>query len=118
MNTRVQRARTLRKNMTAPEALLWRQLRARQLYDLKFKRQVPIGPYIVDFLCEDRGLVVEVDCDTHALQIAYDRRRDAFLNAAGLYVIRVTNRYVIQNLDGVLMWIAGVCGKSPHPPTR
>ncbi|MEX0694196.1 MAG: endonuclease domain-containing protein [Rhodospirillales bacterium] len=110
MNTQVHRARTLRRNMTSPEAMLWRQLRARRLFDLKFRRQVPIGPYIVDFLCEDRGLVVEVDGDTHASQIAYDRRRDTFLNAAGFYVLRVTNRDVIHNLDGVLIRIADACG--------
>jgi very-short-patch-repair endonuclease len=97
--------------MTPPEAKLWWQLRSRQLFGLKFKRQVPVGPYIVDFMCEEFGLVVEVDGDTHAHQIAYDTRRDAYLNAAGFYVVRFANSDVIHNLDGVLYEIARHCGK-------
>jgi len=111
MNIQRQRAKALRSEMTPPEARLWWRLRVHRLYGLKFKRQVPLGPYIVDFLCEAHGLVIEVDGDTHARQVTYDRRRDAFLNASGYYVLRFTNLDVVQNLDGVLFRIVQACGK-------
>ncbi|MEQ8318654.1 MAG: DUF559 domain-containing protein [Rhodospirillales bacterium] len=111
MNTQLQRARELRTHMTPPEARLWRQLRSRRLFGLKFKRQVPLGPYIADFICEEAGLVVEIDGDTHAVQIAYDRHRDRFMNRAGYRVLRFGNRDVMGNLEGVLYRIAEACGR-------
>ena len=111
MNIRTERARALRRNMTEPERRLWRKLRSRQLFGLKFKRQIPIGPYIVDFLCEECGIVVEVDGETHASQVSYDRCRDRYLNRAGFYVLRVGNADVMENWEGVLLRIAQVCGR-------
>ena len=110
MNIQTHRARALRRNMTEPERRLWRKLRSRQWFGLKFKRQIPIGPYIVDFLCEECGVVVEVDGDTHASQVSYDLCRDDYLNRVGFYVLRVGNRDVMDNLEGVLVRITLACG--------
>jgi very-short-patch-repair endonuclease len=83
------RARTLRTNQTASERRLWGLLRARQLKGLKFRRQVPIGPYVVDFLCLRHRLVVEADGPFHIAE--QDAKRDAFLRAQGFRVLRFTN---------------------------
>lgn len=72
-------ARLLRTEQTTMEKLLWRKLRSRRFHDMKFRRQVPIGPYIVDFYCAEKKLIIEVDGGIHALQQTYDAQRDAFL---------------------------------------
>ena len=96
------RARALRRSQTGAELELWRHLRNRQLAGYKFKRQVPRGPYIVDFLCDDAKLVVELDGGQHALQVAYDAHRTAVLEADGYRVLRFWNIEVTENLDGVI----------------
>jgi adenine-specific DNA-methyltransferase len=83
------------------EQLLWSKLRNRQLGGWKWKRQVPKGSYIVDFLCVEAALVVELDGGQHADNIAYDERRTAYLESLGLKVLRFWNREVVENLDGV-----------------
>lgn len=103
-----ERARTLRKNSTWPERVLWSWLRARRLADLKFRRQVPVGPFVVDFLCEAAALVVELDGESHVGQGEADGRRTAFLQSFGLRVIRVTNDDVLSNIDAVLNLIVRV----------
>ena len=80
----LQRARDLRRQDTDAEARLWNALRAGRLEGLKWKRQVPLGPYLLHFLCREAGLVVEVDGGHHADQAAYDDRRTAFIERAGL----------------------------------
>lgn len=105
------RARKLRQEMTPPEWRLWRQVRNRRLLGLKFRRQVPLGRFVVDFLCEQHRLVVELDGDSHAGQQDYDRRRDIYLIAAGYRVLRIANRDVTGNLEDVLALIAEACGK-------
>ncbi|MDD5088451.1 MAG: endonuclease domain-containing protein [bacterium] len=97
------RARELRKNSTMLEKRLWHALRNHQS-GVKFRRQVPIESYIVDFYSPSLGLVIEIDGDTHAADeaIEYDRTRDGFLRAQGLKVKRYTNREIMNNLDGVL----------------
>jgi len=72
-------ARSLRKNMTDDEQVLWRALRGKQLNDCRFRRQHPIGQYIADFACIDKQLVIELDGGQHQDQIAYDEKRTAFL---------------------------------------
>ena len=101
------RARALRRDATVPERLLWRAVRAGAL-GAKIRRQVPLGPYIVDFLAASARLVIELDGDTHASENArrYDAGRDAWLAAHGLRVLRFTNREVAQHLEGVLAAIA------------
>lgn len=109
-------ARSLRQNATAPEQSLWQRLRNRQLAGMKFRRQVPVGRYIVDFLCLEAMLVVEVDGDTHAFSQAADVERTAFLEREGYRVIRFTNAQVIDEAEGVLEHILA-CAQRPHPPT-
>lgn len=100
----LKRARSLRKNMTKAEVLLWQQLRRRQVAGFRFRRQVPIGPYVADFACSDRKLVIEVDGATHAEddEIAYDARRSDFITAQGWTVHRVWNSEVYENMSGVI----------------
>jgi len=90
--------------MTGPEKRLWSRLRARQLQGVKFRRQHGIGPYIVDFYCPERSLVIEVDGDSHAdaEQSQKDQRRDRYLQSIGLSVVRYGNDDIMKNLDGVL----------------
>ena len=98
------RARALRRNQTEAEKRLWGYLRNKTLQGHKFNRQVPIGQYIVDFLCHDSKLVLEIDGATHgdAHEIEYDEKRTGFLNAQGYLVIRCSNADVFENLNGVL----------------
>jgi len=113
-----QRAREMRCNPTEPEKRLWRHLSNGQLAGLKFRRQEVIGPYIADFMCPSRSLVVEVDGDTH--DEIKDRLRDDYLAEFGFAVLRVTNADVMANVEGVLAAILAVAqGRAsrhrPHP---
>lgn len=115
--------RRLRSNMTGPETRLWSRLRARQLQGLKFRRQHGIGPYIVDFYCPERSLVIEVDSASHADadQILKDQLRDRYFQSLGLHVIRYINDYILKNLDGVLENLAERLlsrSTSPRPSLR
>ncbi|MFA4915083.1 MAG: DUF559 domain-containing protein [Syntrophales bacterium] len=85
-NNSVTIARNLRKRSTDAEQKLWRYLRARQLEGLKFRRQQPIGKYIVDFVCFERGLVIEVDGGQHAIEVDKDRERDKWFKEQKLEV--------------------------------
>ena len=107
------RAQALRTNATTPERLLWKHLRNRQLLDCKFSRQMPVGPYICDFLCRERGLVIELDGGQHASDIGYDERRTAFLGAQGLTVLRFWNNDVYEHLPHTLERIEQVIAGLP-----
>ena len=98
------RARVLRAADTSAEAILWSHLRSRRLGGWKFVRQVPIGPYFVDFLCRDARLIVEVDGGTHgeATEIAADQTREQALAHLGYRVVRVWNGDIFDNVGGVL----------------
>src|SRR4051794_9730961 len=99
MTTR--RARSLRKNATEAEQRLWRHLRGRYLEAFKFRRQRPVGPYIVDFICMECGLIVEVDGGQHAeVRKSYDEQRDAYLHRHGYRVLRFWNNDVMANIEG------------------
>lgn len=100
-SSRTQRARDLRANMTDAERRLWQGLRGRQLAGYKFRRQVPIGPYIVDFACLEARLVIEVDGGQH-LGSAEDQARDAWLRSEGYRVLRFWNHEVLQQTTDVL----------------
>jgi very-short-patch-repair endonuclease len=104
------RARELRRDDTVAEARLWNALRAHRLGGWKWKRQVPWGPYFLDFLCRDAGLVVEVDGGQHSEQIDYDARRTRFIERSGLRVLRFWNSAVLENRDGVCLTILDACG--------
>ncbi len=103
------RARTLRRELTPAEFALWRRLSSGQLGGFKFRRQHPIGSYVVDFYCPAACLVVEIDGDTHAEQAEYDAERTAKLEARGLRVIRFTNSDVHERLTAVLEAILAAC---------
>ena len=106
-------ARSLRSRMTDAERKLWFALKDRRFDAFKFRRQVPIGPYIADFLCFAR-LVVEVDGSQHAGSVR-DGERDAWLARNAFRVVRYWNNDVLQNLEGVLTDLAAVLDKTPHP---
>jgi very-short-patch-repair endonuclease len=93
----------MRREMTRAEFRLWHYLRKPGIEGLRFRRQAPVGPYIVDFFCPERQLVVEVDGDRHGLAEGErrDADRDAWLSAQGYRVVRVGNRDVLTNIDGV-----------------
>ena len=97
---------------------LWYHLRGHRFEGLKFKRQKPFGSYIVDFICLDRLLIVELDGGQHSEQMQYDQRRDDWLRAQGYTVLRFWNNQVLQELPAVLECIrlAALAGR-PSPPT-
>jgi very-short-patch-repair endonuclease len=102
-----QRARKLRGAQTSAEARLWQALRGRRLAQWKFRRQHPIGRYVVDFATIEGKLIVELDGATHSTraEIRRDTERTYFLEAFGFHVVRVTNVDVYGNLSGVLEMI-------------
>jgi very-short-patch-repair endonuclease len=108
-------AKVLRSNQTEAEQRLWYHLRAHRFMGLKFKRQKPIGRYIVDFICMERALVIELDGGQRADTILKDRHRDDWLRNQGYTVLRFWNNEVMQQLDGVLEQIRVVVALSPGP---
>lgn len=88
-------AKCLRKNMTYAERLFWYNINNNQL-GVKFRRQQPIGPYIVDFVCHSIKLVIELDGDQHAGNIEYDNRRTKFIESQGYKLIRIPNAYITR----------------------
>jgi len=109
------RARQLRASQTDAERLLWLRLRDRRLNGAKFRRQVPIGPYIVDFVCQDAKLVIELDGGQHGDQVNYDANRSAWLAAHGYRVVRFWNNELLENEQGVLTTILNeLTGSKPN----
>ena len=111
------RARELRSNATDAELRLWSALRRRQLDGLRFRRQVPLGRYIVDLACYDARIVVELDGGQHGEQHEEDAVRAAWLQDRGFRVLRFWNHEVFENLEGVLEKIrvaAGACVDSSY----
>ena len=107
-----QRARDLRRPLTPTERLLWLRLRDQQLGGYKFRRQHPLGNFIVDFYCPACRLVVEVDGETYAAQAAYDAARTEWLATVGCRVVRFTNGEVRAELEGVLLTILAACAEA------
>ncbi len=95
------RAKQLRRELTPPERLLWSGLRAKRLGGLKFRKQHGLGAYVADFYCHAARLVVEIDGDHHHGDGQHDRRRDDWMHAQGIRVVRVEAREVMRNLEGV-----------------
>ena len=108
-------AKALRSNQTDAEQRLWYHLRAHRFMGLKFKRQKPIGRYIVDFVCLEHRLIIELDGGQHAEQVAYDQERDEWLRSQGYTVLRFWNNDVMQNLEGMLEQIRLTLSPSPSP---
>ncbi|HEX8009428.1 MAG TPA: endonuclease domain-containing protein [Casimicrobiaceae bacterium] len=109
------RARGLRRNETDAERKLWYFLRDRQLGGHKFRRQHPIGPYVADFVCLDRALIVELDGGQHAEQRRYDERRTEFLGKQGFKVIRFWDNEALLQTAAVLEAILNELETRPSP---
>jgi very-short-patch-repair endonuclease len=95
------RTRALRKNPTEAERALWKHIRLRQLEGYKFRRQQQLGRYIVEFVCFEKKLVIELDGGQHAEQAASDSERSTWLESQGFRVLRFWNHDVLKNLEAV-----------------
>jgi len=107
----VKYARRLRKDMTDAERALWRLLRDRRMEGWRFRRQEPLEGYIVDFICFEARLVIEVDGGQHA-ESESDKKRDAHLQSQGFHVLRLWNNDVLSNADGVYQTIMRALARS------
>ena len=116
MKTNRIKARELKKNPTEAEKKLWNHLRLRQLGGYKFRRQHPLGPYIVDFICLEKRLIIEVDGGQHCERVDYDKERTAWLKAQGFRVLRFWNNEVLNEIDVVKEVIAEVLNPHLDPP--
>ncbi len=120
--TTKQNSRSLRREMTDAEKLLWRHLRMEQLSGYKFRRQHPIGNYIVDFVCLEAALVLEVDGGQHAESAGNDAVRTKWLEGKGLHVMRFWNNEVLNNIEGVkiVIWnyLSGIQPSSRPSPRQ
>jgi very-short-patch-repair endonuclease len=103
-------AKSLRRAMPASERRLWKHLRDRRLAGLKFVRQVPIGKFVVDFLCRERRLIVELDGESHANRVRYDIERQRRLEEDGRRVLRISNDDVMNSLESALAAIVRAAG--------
>ncbi|SER14301.1 Very-short-patch-repair endonuclease [Solimonas aquatica] len=108
-------ARELRRTQTDAERVLWQRLRNRQLLGHKFRRQLPIGPYIVDFVCVERQLIIELDGGQHAEQRARDAQRSAWLQARGFRVLRFWNDQALKETNAVLEFVLRHLSENPSP---
>ncbi|HBB17720.1 MAG TPA: DNA (cytosine-5-)-methyltransferase [Syntrophus sp. (in: bacteria)] len=106
--------KALRKRPTDAEQLLWRHLRMEQMEGWKFRRQQPIDNYIVDFVCFENHIIIEVDGGQHAAENSKDKERDSYFQQFGFKVLRFWNNEVLQNTNGVLETIRKNC--LAHPP--
>lgn len=113
-------AKELRKNMTDAENTLWYYLRKKQLNGVKFRKQSPIGNYIVDFVSFEKKLVIELDGSQHLKQenLQYDKLRDEFINNAGFDILRFYNTDIFTNIEGVLDVIFNKVAPHPDPPPQ
>lgn len=100
------RIKALRTNQTEAEKKLWGALRAKRFKELKFKRQVPFGRYIVDFACHEKKVIIEIDGGQHAVQHKDDSNRTLFLEKEGYRVLRFWNNEILENLEGVLDFLS------------
>jgi very-short-patch-repair endonuclease len=111
-----ERARSLRRSQTDAERRLWAHLRARQLHGAKFRRQQPIGIYIVDFCCPEHRLIVELDGGQHALTVAADQARTEYLERHGYRVLRFWDNDVLTHLHMVVERILQEITSRPLAP--
>ena len=116
MAVNISKARELRKNPTNAEQALWKHLRMRQIGGYKFRRQQPIGPYIVDFISFERRVIIEVDGGQHSQQTEYDTERTTWLNAQGYRVLRFWNNQILEEVEAVKAGILKVLEVRGDPP--
>jgi very-short-patch-repair endonuclease len=109
------RAKKLRREMTTSERILWAKLRGHRFLGFGFRRQVPIGRYIGDFVCFARRMIIEIDGATHstAAEVAADRQRENWFERQGFCIRRYQNIEVKQNIEGVLTDIESALAKTP-----
>ena len=113
------RSRELRNNATVPERKLWQHIRNRQISGVRFNRQVPIDPFICDFVARTPKLIIELDGGQHAVRTVEDERRTRFLESRGYRVLRFWNNDVLVNVEGVLSVICSALNDRPSPrPSR
>ena len=110
----VGKARLLRKELSLPEVILWRELRRRP-NGLKFRRQHPAGPYVLDFACVSARLAIEIDGSGHDTRGHHDLVRDEWLANQGFLTMRIAARDVLQDLDAVMCGILARCDTSVQP---
>jgi very-short-patch-repair endonuclease len=110
------RARSLRRNPTDAERKLWQALRRKQVEGFRFRRQHPIGPYVVDLVCLSEKLVIEVDGGQHASQLERDTQRTRWLESRGYRVLRFWNHDVLRNTRGVVETILEAANRREGPP--
>jgi very-short-patch-repair endonuclease len=96
--------------MTLPEKLLWNELRARQVGGYKFRRQHPIGNYVVDFCSIEKKLIIEIDGEVHSLKEVEDKIREDYLVKLGYRMVRFQAREVFQNINGVILTLETILG--------
>jgi very-short-patch-repair endonuclease len=113
-------ARRLRKNPTAAELVLWKRLRLRQAEGNKFRRQHRLGSYVVDFICLEKKLIVEVDGGHHADTVKTDLERTKWLESRGYKVLRFWNNDVLKDIDAICKVVFEALGNPPPPssPSR
>jgi very-short-patch-repair endonuclease len=115
------RARRMRKDPTDAERKVWSLVRNRRLQGYKFRRQIWIGPFIADFVCEQPQLIVEIDGGQHSMQLSYDLARTRYFNARGYRVVRYWNNDVLARTDAVeesLRQALREIDQPPSPPRR
>ena len=112
MKSNVELARTLRKNSTPQERKMWSILRNHKFYGLEFKRQYPVGGYIVDFICREKHIIIEIDGGQHneEVNIESDSKRTEYLNSRGYKVYRFWNNDIDNNIEGVYQALFKICG--------
>jgi very-short-patch-repair endonuclease len=110
-----QAARILRKNMTPAEDVLWKALNNRQIEGFRFRRQHPMGRFILDFYCPQLKLAIEVDGDIHNEQQEYDQNRDQKLQEFGCYILRFSNHQILLDLPNVIKKITQITKTLSHP---
>jgi len=110
-------AKKLRSNPTPAEYFFWSHIRCRQVAGFKFRRQFPLGEYVVDFICLDKKLIVELDGGQHNTDESehYDARRTKWLNEKGYRVVRFWNNDVMNNMEGVMERLFEVLSPPPQP---
>ena len=114
-NNLLTRARALRREGSDAENVLWRHLRARRLMGYKFRRQMVIRPYIVDFVCLEVGLIIEADGCQHSYKVVYDARRTAMFEGMGYRVMRYWTHEILRELETVLEKIRAALMETPSP---
>jgi len=110
-------AKALRKDFTDTERLLWKYLRAKQMEGCKFRRQEPIGSYIVEFVCQEKRIIIEVDGGQHSVEREKDNKRDTWLEGQGYKVLRFWNDEVLTNTKGILEVIRDYLNHPPPTPS-